>query len=490
MALASVDRRLMASCECKAGHKWTTRAESLTAGRWCRRCFYNSKLLGLDYCLKLAKSRGGQCLSTTYSGSHDKILWQCAKSHQWRAVLGNVNRGRWCPHCFGFGKTIEDMQALASARNGKCVSKAYRGVFHKLRWRCAKGHVWNTTPQSIRQGHWCRVCSDTARVTHSIDEMHALASSKGGECLSSRYVDSKHPLDWRCSQGHTWVARPEDILHGRWCPECSVGKSERLCRAYLERFFGERFPISRPNWLRNARGNQMELDGYCAALGIAFEYHGRQHFEHHAFYHTRRSSLRQRITDDDLKAKLCRQHGVKLLVIPYTVDESTLLDHVRKQCDRLGIKYRSPSKKFKIDLERASSPRWLEEMQRRARVHGGRCLSTHYLSAQDKLRWACKRGHEWEATPNHIKNGTWCPQCSHRVKRTISDMIAFAKTKGGQCLSTLYRFTDKLRWQCHAGHQWRALWSNVRRGTWCPDCWKTQRQATLSLRNTSPLAAY
>jgi len=48
--------------------------------------------------------------------------------------------------------------------------------------------------------------------------------------------------------------------------------------------FNDIFPAQRPLWLINARGHQMELDGYCQKLNLAFEYQGEQHFSIFLFF--------------------------------------------------------------------------------------------------------------------------------------------------------------------------------------------------------------
>ena len=37
--------------------------------------------------------------------------------------------------------TIKDMQELAKARGGKCLSKKYVNGRVKLKWKCAEGHM-------------------------------------------------------------------------------------------------------------------------------------------------------------------------------------------------------------------------------------------------------------------------------------------------------------------------------------------------------------
>jgi len=46
-----------------------------------------------------------------------------------------------------------------------------------------------------------------------------------------------------------------------------------------------------------------------------------------------------------------------------------------------------------------------------AKSKGGKCLSNKYISANQKLKWQCEKGHEWETTPASIKFKSWCPHC-------------------------------------------------------------------------------
>ena len=42
---------------------------------------------------------------------------------------------------------------------------------------------------------------------------------------------------------------------------------------------------------------------------------------------------------------------------------------------------------------------------------GGKCLSDKYINSRTHLEWECAEGHRWEAKPNSIKQGSWCPDC-------------------------------------------------------------------------------
>lgn len=119
------------------------------------------------------------------------------------------------------------------------------------------------------------------KIKHSIQELQKVASERGGKCLSDIYlgIDKKH--DWICNEGHNWNSTPHNVLRGTWCPICSEYESlsERICRIFFEKIFKAKFPKTKPKWLRNSKGNLMELDGYNEKLKIAFEYQGRQHYK-------------------------------------------------------------------------------------------------------------------------------------------------------------------------------------------------------------------
>ena len=113
----------------------------------------------------------------------------------------------------------------------------------------------------------------------------------------------------------------------------------------------------------------------------------------------------------------------------------------------------------------------LEECQQFAISKNGECLSTDYVNNRTKMMWRCSENHIWDAIFDKIKRGTWCPDCSGLKKLTLEECQQFAESKNGKCLSTEYVNVDtKMRWKCDKGHEWRAIFGSIKRGSWCPDC--------------------
>lgn len=204
---------------CKNNHLFKITSDSLKSGRWCARCYGNAKH-NIDEMCRLAKLRGGKCLSDIYINSISKLKWQCKNLHIWETTPHVVLAGKWCPVCNAdrFG-SIEEMKVVASKYGGKCLSTIYINSASKLKWRCDHLHVWEATPSNIKAGHWCPFCSITAKKT--LSDIQKLAISKGGKCLADEYKGMLVNLIWQCNNRHIWSARPNSIQQGSWCPVCN-----------------------------------------------------------------------------------------------------------------------------------------------------------------------------------------------------------------------------------------------------------------------------
>ncbi len=170
--------------------------------------------------------------------------------------------------------------------------------------------------------------------TPGIEEARALAASKGGECLSTKVTSIRVPLDWRCSAGHPFsMTLYSALIKGAWCPE-------------------------------------------CAAAG-----------------------------------KVSRE--------PHTIEEMRVI----------------------------------------AEEKHGHCLSERIGTMREPLLWRCSAGHEFSTTPaNVIHKHSWCPTC-HKARRGSSkrftdvQLQAIASEHGGEFVSR-EPGQQKAKFRCSNGHEW------------------------------------
>ena len=459
---------------CAKGHEWFSIPNNIHKGSWCPHC-YGNVLSDIEPLRNIAKERGGECLSTKYVNSHTKLRWRCAKGHEWEAAPTNIRSGQWCRQCAGLAKlTLESLQELARERGGELLSNNYVNSSEPLLWRCSRGHEWKANARNVKNnGTWCGKCAE--RVPLTIQEMQALAAERGGRCLSKNYKGVFTRLLWECSEGHTWQATPDSIKRGTWCSTCSQGHSERICRDTFEKMLGQPFPKAKPDWLINSRGNRMEIDGYCEQLKIGFEYHGQQHYRFVKHFHADETSLALRQQDDDLKRTLCQEHDVLLIEVPFEVPFEQLAVFIQESISTSGRKI-PLAQPEDVKVASYVLPNKLREMQELAQSKGGKCLSDGYVGSNSKLIWQCSQEHIWKAKPSHIKAGVWCPHCSGKARLSIEQMQEIASSRNGECISEEYlNNKTELSWRCAQGHEWKATPTNVKRGRWCPVCAGSQK---------------
>jgi len=99
----------------------------------------------------------------------DRYQFCCWCGHEWDAIAESVCQGAWCQACARRKKrlSIEDARKAAHARGGQCLSTAYVNNSTKMSWLCDRGHVWQTAFAVVRTGKWCPTCANMARITNA-----------------------------------------------------------------------------------------------------------------------------------------------------------------------------------------------------------------------------------------------------------------------------------------------------------------------------------
>jgi len=108
-------------------------------------------------------------------------------------------------------------------------------------------------------------------------------------------------------------------------------KGELACRKAAENITGKPFPKQRPNFLKNGITNgTLELDCFNEELKIAIEYNGQQHYNYVPYFHKTKDAFYNIKYRDDIKQRLCDANGIKLIVVPYTVELDEIETYLRQ----------------------------------------------------------------------------------------------------------------------------------------------------------------
>lgn len=349
---------------CAKGHVWWAIGAKV-AGRgrqktWCLQCAFAAKLrVSVPQMRRLARERGGECLTEEVMSSVDRRWrWRCAAGHEWNAAARNIKDGHWCRRCWKPKPTfsIEDMRRVARERGGECLSAEYRGPRTKLRWRCREGHTWLAVPQNVRNlGNWCPVCAGTLPL-----DLDALARSYGGRCVA---VGPGETAEWECAREHRWKSRPKVVAGGAWCPTCGL-------------------EARRPG-LDTLRRVAKMLGGECLSVT---EVRGRP-----------RSTWR------------CAEGHEWSCFSPTVLVAG-------KWCGR--CKGRRARKRLLSSI---------------ARFHGA-LIGGEYIDMDTPLAWLCREGHEFRLAPRAAVKRRWCPECPMEPppgSRVVDAHVAYAMPVAG-----------------------------------------------------------
>ena len=312
--------------------------------------------------------------------------------------------------------TIEDLKDCARQRGGECLTDHYVNGQQKIVWRCERGHEWSAIWMNIRKGHWCPKCNLTKASQLKktpIEKIQQIATQRGGELLSTEYINSKQPLIWKCSYGHEWESPYYLIKQGSWCPHCK-GRftGERFARYYIERSLGTNFPQKKPEWL-TFDGKRLELDGYNKDLKIAFEHQGIQHYASNNYFNRIRKKGNT-FESDRIKRKLCEEKGVLLIEIPAIGDCLSREDFplwLKERFDQLGVKYVISPTEIKMDQEYLYKIPSIERVLPIIESKGGRLVGVTMKYSINYAIVECDKGHRWEIRPTNLRAGSWCKKC-------------------------------------------------------------------------------
>ena len=315
------------------------------------------------------------------------------------------------------------------------------------------------------------------RNRYTIEDVKNFALKNNGKCLSEEYKGVGHKYDFICEKGHRFSSSFTNVRMS-WCIFCNNKNiSETICRSYFETIFNEKFISCRPDWLKNPKTNRnLELDGFCEKLKIAFEHNGTQHYDKNDRFY-----MENIIERDQLKLELCKKNNIKLIVIPaieYITKLENLTQFILNECILLNIdvpKSFDKTQKIKVDIQFSKNVEKYNFFKKLVEDKKGKLLSNSYISAHIKMDLECEQGHLFQTSPNHLKYGKWCPICSNRIAKTIEDMQKIAENKNGKCLSEKYEdYYTKYKWSCIRDHIFYKTYSMAEK-RWCKECNKLDK---------------
>ena len=385
---------------------------------------------------------------TIYSGK--KVWWQCAKGHEWPALVHNRSKGKNCPYCNGRIPVVGESDlattnpALAKewhpTKNGDLSpQKVAAYANRKVWWQCAKGHEWPAFVNNRSRGNCCPYCNGRLPIVGETDlatTNPALAKewhpTKNGD-LSPQEVTaySNKKVWWQCAKGHEWSAFVHNRSNGKCCPYCNsqlpiVGETDLATTN----------PALAKEWHPTKNG-ELSPQKVTSHSGKKVWWQCAKGHEWSTLVNSRSSG------------RNCPYCNGRLPIVGET-DLATTNPALTKEWH--------PTKNGDLSPQKVTS-------------HSGK-----------KVWWQCAKGHEWSALINSRSSGSNCPYCNGYLPivgetdlATTNPALAkeWHPIKNGELTpQKIAAYSNKkVWWQCAKGHEWSALVNSRSRGRKCPYCY-------------------
>lgn len=250
----------------------------------------------------------------------------------------------------------EKLKNIAKDHGGEILSKKFRNVHTKMRFKCKDGHIWWAFPFNINAGTWCPKCGNKRKGSSlklTMDVIQALAEEKGLTCLSTEYVNGLSKLSWECEKGHKF----KSSYH-------SISRRKRVCK---------RCP-----------GSSRDTTSYVSKLEKIVEKHGGE-------------ILSDTYVTSVQKMRFKCKEGHIWWAQPCEIKKGTWC----RKCFSTKM-----SKKYKNSIA---------EIRAYAKSQGGKCLSDadEHKNSLSSLRWECAKGHAFNGS-YHIttRRQNFCKVCA------------------------------------------------------------------------------
>lgn len=176
-----------------------------------------------------------------------RVWWTCLIcGGHWEAAVKDRSGGTNCPYCAGrkvlkgFNDFASQYEKIAeqwiSSEHGKRPDEVTAGSDERVRWKCEKGHCWETSVSTRVKGCGCPYCTGRLPVP-GVNDFQTLCNDLMPEWNWEKNVvapDQVMPFSmrkiwWKCQRcGYEWQASPSDrnrrdrkAKKGRGCPACN-----------------------------------------------------------------------------------------------------------------------------------------------------------------------------------------------------------------------------------------------------------------------------
>jgi predicted nucleic acid-binding Zn-ribbon protein len=217
-----VRQTVKARFKCGCGNVWAARPNNILSGKGCPECgkiSFSKKMRLSEETVRDRLAAKGATLISKYETTQSIALFQCNEGHQWETTPNSVMTRTGCPHCYEKNHPLtKEIVNARIADRGITMLGDYGGAHTGTVFQCSKGHTWDARPNNILNGKNCPHCDGQFPLSKEIVNERI---ADRGLVMLGEYTNSVTKTLFQCAEGHTWEAPPGQIVAGQGCLACS-----------------------------------------------------------------------------------------------------------------------------------------------------------------------------------------------------------------------------------------------------------------------------
>lgn len=125
--------------------------------------------------------------------------------------------------------TTEDVN-LALAPRGIVMLSTYISAKSNAIFKCSNGHSWEARVDNVKGGRGCPYCASR---TLDLKEVNKSLAARGIK-MEGTYINSKSKIMFSCENGHMWESTLDSVRnHSSGCPICLLEKDNYPTNVYI-----------------------------------------------------------------------------------------------------------------------------------------------------------------------------------------------------------------------------------------------------------------
>lgn len=264
-----------------------------------------------------------------YHTNSEKIKCKCLiDDFEWESTPHSLLDGHGCPECKRTSQNWRTPEQFISEMEERHPTitplTKFTRVNDTMKFKCKIcGYEWQTAPNILlnKDNYGCPKCSNHGFVSEE-DVIERLNKYNPTIKYVSGYKGTQRHANFECLRcGNKWHTIVNSVLRGRGCPNCNLSHGALKIKEFLKTSMIDYETEYRFDDCRDIR--PLPFDFYIKSKNTCIEYDGKQHFVPSRFsksmtYEDMKDNLRAVKRRDKIKNDYCKNHGIKLIRIPYT----------------------------------------------------------------------------------------------------------------------------------------------------------------------------